>query len=597
MNKSDQCNDLEFIVYFSEEKIFIERKPSKDDKLLVIERVMLNTYFDDLDVLKNKFFSKSIKIKGIIGIISIFNLDYLLMIKEHTIIAKINNKIIYKIKDIVFHPLTNNHEKIDSKTNNTINGITNYIMSGFYYSHNFDLTNTIEKQHSKSEFKDLFMSANRKFLWNYNLCLNLIGLKDLISLSDWVVSAVCGYVGSCNLSVCQINLNLILISRRSIHKAGTRYNTRGIDDDGNVGNYVETEQIAVFNDKVYSYVQLRGSSPIFFEQNEILGKTNICRSVEMTNCAFEKHFDKIFLDYNKILCINLLNKKSSEKSITETYEKLIFMSNKKYENRLLYEFLDYKKAIKESYSLVDNFLSKVEKIFTISYFNSFEAQQKQKNVIRTNCLDSLDRTNLIQTRIGWLALRNMLSIFNLSEEYKKLFQQNFLNPESVNLFRDRFKTLWIENGDVISIQYSGTNSTSSFVAKKGSNGLLGILNTAKIATQRFYEGTVKDEMKQKCINILLQVEKQKILNNNQMELNKKHLTFHFVSWCLSGKEIPLNLDIRELIFPNSNVCDVYVFGFQRIIEINSRSLLLNSNEEAKKKINNKLYNTLKTSDE
>lgn len=34
---------------------------------------------------------------------------------------------------------------------------------------------------------------------------------------------------------------MFLISRRRHAMAGTRYNARGLDDDGNVANYVETE--------------------------------------------------------------------------------------------------------------------------------------------------------------------------------------------------------------------------------------------------------------------------------------------------------------------------------------------------------------------
>ena len=64
-----------------------------------------------------------------------------------------------------------------------------------------------------------------------------------------------------------------VISRRSIDRAGTRYwqesyttrtNTflprrlfiRGIDDDGRVANYVETEQILQLSDTACSYVQV-----------------------------------------------------------------------------------------------------------------------------------------------------------------------------------------------------------------------------------------------------------------------------------------------------------------------------------------------------
>ena len=36
-------------------------------------------------------------------------------------------------------------------------------------------------------------------------------------------------------------LELILISRRRHDMAGTRYNARGLDDEGNVANFVESE--------------------------------------------------------------------------------------------------------------------------------------------------------------------------------------------------------------------------------------------------------------------------------------------------------------------------------------------------------------------
>jgi hypothetical protein len=36
-------------------------------------------------------------------------------------------------------------------------------------------------------------------------------------------------------------LELVLISRRRYEMAGTRYNARGLDDEGNVANYVESE--------------------------------------------------------------------------------------------------------------------------------------------------------------------------------------------------------------------------------------------------------------------------------------------------------------------------------------------------------------------
>jgi hypothetical protein len=52
-----------------------------------------------------------------------------------------------------------------------------------------------------------------------------------------------GYLNECHFEVEQHNIQLILISRRNCYRAGVRMHCRGIDDDGNVANYIETEQV------------------------------------------------------------------------------------------------------------------------------------------------------------------------------------------------------------------------------------------------------------------------------------------------------------------------------------------------------------------
>jgi inositol-1,4,5-trisphosphate 5-phosphatase len=48
---------------------------------------------------------------------------------------------------------------------------------------------------------------------------------------------------------------MIMIARRQWKMGGTRYNARGIDDDGNVANQTETELIVILqNSQVFSHV-------------------------------------------------------------------------------------------------------------------------------------------------------------------------------------------------------------------------------------------------------------------------------------------------------------------------------------------------------
>lgn len=74
-------------------------------------------------------------------------------------------------------------------------------------------------------------------------------------------------------------IQLCLISRRSRYRAGTRYFRRGIDHEGHVANFNETEQLVLvegqksitqsssgeFETKL-SFVQIRGSVPLFWAE-------------------------------------------------------------------------------------------------------------------------------------------------------------------------------------------------------------------------------------------------------------------------------------------------------------------------------------------
>lgn len=66
----------------------------------------------------------------------------------------------------------------------------------------------------------------------------------------------------------QHKFTFALISRRNIGRHGPRYFSRGIDADGNVSNFVETEQLLGVNNggKWYSFVQIRGSIPLHWQQ-------------------------------------------------------------------------------------------------------------------------------------------------------------------------------------------------------------------------------------------------------------------------------------------------------------------------------------------
>lgn len=72
----------------------------------------------------------------------------------------------------------------------------------------------------------------------------------------------------------------------------------------------------------------------------------------------------------------------------------------------------------------------------------------QNAVYRVNCMDCLDRTNVVQTAIGRTVLESQLVKVGLVPPYTPV-------PDQLKI---PFMTMWANNGDVISRQYAGTNA-------------------------------------------------------------------------------------------------------------------------------------------
>ena len=166
---------------------------------------------------------------------------------------------------------------------------------------------------------------------------------------------------------------------------------------------------------------------------------------------------------------------------------------------------------KDNYSRIDNLINTISPFIELFGFfscnlNTNEIFSIQKGTPRTNCLDCLDRTNVVQTRKSWkifekifnflkIDKNNILEIFNPKENF--FFLGN-------NKFKENLKDIWADNGDKISIQYAGTASTITTVTKTGGHNFMGFIQHGIATVSRIYQGNFEDDFKQECINILLQ---------------------------------------------------------------------------------------------
>jgi len=240
-------------------------------------------------------------------------------------------------------------------------------------------------------------------MWNYHLCkeMNNFGVGV-----QWQLPLIQGFVGTFNVPVQKKPVQCFLISRRSWIRGGTRSNIRGLDDQGNVANFVETEQIVVYNGYSCSHIQLRGNPPIFYTEqaSTMTTQVKVTRSVEFTNHAFIEHLKILDNDWSYVLCVNLLTQtKREEQLMTEVYEDL--MKNNSFK-RIRYEFFDYVNAIKTGkHDKVNIFIQKLRPVlenmaFYVEDLTNHQVKLAQRGVIRTSCVDGLDRTNYIQAKLA-----------------------------------------------------------------------------------------------------------------------------------------------------------------------------------------------------
>ena len=639
-------NDNPFTIISSGEEVLLQFKNNTITKLISINIINNIIKIENPDILEKKVTYKVLNAKAILGIINIRDLEFVLFVKSSEIIGKMKNEIIYKISEVDFCEIPNGKVTYYDKEqiNQLKEGISKLLKLGFYYSFGLDLTNSQQNQakilynmKNKNNFniedknKRIFMTSYKKYFFNYNLYKRFINneTKEPIDYT-FITPIICGYIGMFDYSINNKQIQFILITRRSQNFAGTRYNTRGINDDGNVANFCESEQILIDGNTLCSFGQLRGSAPVFFDQVGLTAYTDITRNHELTKNPFSKHLQEMKNDYNLIYFINLLNqKKSVEIPIIAEFENQI--KHIKDNNNIRYTFFDMQNECpNDNYSRIDNLMKKISPI--AQFFNFFsqnldtnEVYTIQKGTTRTNCLDSLDRTNVIQTRISWLVLENMFKHLKLDiENNLNIFnkKENFFNVGN-NILKEKFKDIWADNGDKISVQYAGTASTITTVTKTGGHSIMGFIQHGIATVTRLYQGNFEDNFKQQCIDLFLQKGISENFNikpdiSNELITKKKEFTnykdFHIfigtynlsgktidnaidiVDWLLSYKENPLDNNNNNL---NSVSPEFYILGFEEIVDLNSTNLLIKSNTEKKNKlktlINNLFVTTFKSS--
>ena len=508
---------------------------------------------------------------GFFGFVKFLLGYYIIVITDIKIVGKISKYEIYRIENIKLFSLFDCYIK-NEYTEKELKYISIFQQNDFcknmYFSYTLNLTKTIQRnfvENFKSVIdpsflnnfetnkkynqnnKNLKLISNSIFLWNY---YHLKYIFPLVNNKIWFIYIIYGFFHQVSCLIYGLNFLISVIGRRSRQFAGTRYLKRGINHKGYVANDVETEQILeeISNQNlnypnITSFVHIRGSVPLYWyqEQINILPKPEI--KLNLNDLEFKStknHFNNLIERYGEpIIICNLTKKKEKKKKqellLNEWYEKSVNYINKKnieeYKDlysEIQYYHYDLKQLRKDplfysKYIDISIYLISQTNLFAyIPYVQNKSILLLQSGVIRSNCVDCLDRTNVFQQVIGTAVILIQLRYFGV--HIKEPLNENY---SIFGVLTEIYK----EMGNELSYEYAGSLAHKQTIKdnrkkyKKIIQKVPEFINTFK----RYFNNSFNDLDKQKGYNLFLgkykvKNEKIDIWNmNNDINLHYKKI--------------------------------------------------------------------------
>ncbi|KAM9847210.1 synaptojanin-1 [Aulostomus maculatus] len=432
-------------------------------------------------------YTKIVDAYGILGVLRLnlgdSMLHSLVVVTGCSSVGKVQESEVFRVTQTDFISLKN-----DPGDEDRISEVRKVLNSGHFYF----------AWSSSGLSMDLSLNAHRRiledttdnrFFWNQSLHLHLKHYG--VNCDDWLLRLMCGGVEIRTIYAGHKQAKACIFSRLSSERAGTRFNVRGTNDDGQVANFVETEQVIFLDDRVSSFIQIRGSIPLFWEQPGIqVGshRVKLSRGFEANAPAFERHFTALRRLYGKQVIINLLGSKEGEHMLSKAFQSHLKASEHAAAVKMVN--FDYHQNVKggkadKLHSVLKPQLNKfVEECGFFFYSGETGITRTQGGTIRTNCLDCLDRTNSVQAFFALEVLPKQLEVMGLTEK-----------PQLVARFQEVFRTMWSVNGDSISKIYAGTGALDG-KAKAGK------LKDGARSVTRTIQNNFFDSSKQEAIDIL-----------------------------------------------------------------------------------------------
>ncbi len=557
---------------------------------------------------------------------------YLIVIAKAQPMGRLKGHMVYKIISTEFLPLCE-RALHDPDEDTYLALLKTLLKTGpMYFSYSCDITNSFQRQAQSDPRQPLWKRADDRFFWNRFIQSDLIdfangagsgsGLRggQQAGADPFILPVMFGMMRITQTRVKATPLTFMLITRRSRHRAGTRYFTRGIDDQGHVSNYNETEQIVILHDEsgelagfaggqgmqngkvggyggyetqVMSYVQTRGSVPVYWaEVNTLHYIPNLeIRGVETAVDAARRHFDEQISLYGDNYLVNLVNQRGREDKVKKAYEQMVrilvsspdestqadYVTDEKIHvveasdkeqkyDRLHYVYFDFHNETKglkwhRAQLLLDQLKPGLDRG---QYFRGvdmpadaqgrLEVRNQQTAVVRTNCMDCLDRTNVVQTMLARYTLTRQLTDVGVLKPGE--------SAEDDKTFQNLFRNVWADNADVVSRSYSGTGALKTDFTRTGERTRAGAAQDLNNSITRYVKNNFGDGPRQDAFDLFLGVHlpSPSITNNNLIFKDRRPILIQAIPYLLAFSFFLVMITSLTRTRPETTVWPLRVFA-------------------------------------
>lgn len=494
----------DLILHISPDKFFLESL-SSTQSVLVIDRITYDITLQGSSGQIPPVASRK-PIAGLLGIIHLVSGPYLLVITRKARLGQVAGGEVWRLveTEIISYARAEHHlTPSQLEANRKYVAMVQQVLSTpyFYFSYTADLTHTrqrLDKLRS-AEFasQSLLERSERRFVWNLHL---LQSIASNPQLHRYALPVIHGFVSINDVTIAGTRLTWSLVSRRSTERVGTRLFVRGGDSEGHVANFVETEQLVEVGGSTASFVQTRGSIPLYWQQRPNLKykppPTLEQHLGEHSQC-FAKHLEHQVGLYGAVTMLNLVDQKGAEGRLEA---RMRAVARQVAKEGVTYEPFDFhaecsKMRWDRLSILLDRVAAQQEQFGYFLQERQGAALLRQTGVFRTNCIDCLDRTNVVQSLLARRNLAAVLRRVSVLQEHMSLDHQA--------AFQELYRNVWADHADMVSIQYTGTGALKTDFTRTGKRTKMGLLEDGRRSLIRYYKNNFADGFRQDSLDLFV----------------------------------------------------------------------------------------------